>query len=248
MQIGTCWFNAQEQVLVDASSGSSWLLSEDEFNILTLLSKQSGKVVSRLELKQVIAPEIKPAKADERLNICIQRLRSFLGREATHLLVNVADQGFILHVIPRGQSKQELHLSKRTISTKQFLFTMAIAVSLLFWIGSRISHPTVIAPDYAKQLPMQDGTLSEIQFYTGQRKDHAMRPLVEHFLTQISSCSVFPWQSIAATISEDRRLVSLVLKNQDANGLRFETIKMMSDDFNADVIDEFWLKMVGICV
>ncbi|MGL5666697.1 MAG: winged helix-turn-helix domain-containing protein [Shewanella sp.] len=248
MQIGACWFNAQEQVLVDSASGRSWLLSADEFQILSLLSAQRGKVVSRMELQQAIRPQLKlPMRADDLLNSTIRRLRLFLGDDAAHLLVNVANQGFILYATPRKQSRTELNSPLFKLGMPQFMLLMLLTLATLFWVGSRISHPTSIAPNYATQLPMHNGDLSEIQFYTGQPTDHSMKPLVDHFLAQVSACAIFPWQSIAATISTDQKFVSLVLKNEDADGLRFETIKMMSEDFNADVIDELWLKMVGIC-
>ncbi|MFB2652894.1 winged helix-turn-helix domain-containing protein [Shewanella seohaensis] len=248
MQIGTCWFNAQEQVLVDAASGRSWLLSADEFQALSLLSAQRGKVVSRMELLQVISPHLKLSmRADELLNSTIRRLRLFLGDDAAHLLVSIANQGYILYATPRKHSRTALNSPLFKLSMPQFIVLTLLTLAALLWVGSHITHPTSIAPNYAKQLLTHDGHYSEIQFYTGQPSDHSMRPLVDHFLEQVSACAVFPWQSIAATISADQRFVSLVLKNNDANGLEFETIKMMSENFNVDVIDELWLKMVGIC-
>lgn len=248
MQIGACWFNAQEQVLVDSASGRSWLLSADEFQILTLLSAQRGKVVSRMELLQSITPHLKLSmRADDLLNSTIRRLRLFLGDDAAHLLVSVANQGYILYATPRKHSRTVLNSPLFKLSMPQFMLLTLMTLAMLLWVGSHITHPTSIAPNYAKQLPTHDGHYSEIQFYTGQPSDHSMRPLVDHFVEQVSACAVFPWQSIAATISTDQRFVSLVLKNKDANGLEFETIKMMSENFNVDVIDELWLKMVGIC-
>ncbi len=248
MQIGACWFNAQEQVLVDSQSGRRWQLSSDEFKILSLLSNQRGKVVSRMELLQQFPSGISsPFSGDEFLDNHIRQLRNFLGKEAVHLLDTVADQGFILYATPRSASRERLSSPVVKISMPRFIILTLILLASLFWMGSRISHPSTIAPDYARQLLMSNGEFAEMHFYTGERQDHLMRPLVEHFSNQISTCEVFPWQSIAATLSEDKKLVTLVLKKSEPTGLKVKSIKLMSANFNAELISHPWLKMVGIC-
>lgn len=247
MQIGDCWFDAQEHLLVGAS-GCRWILSSDEYQVLSVLAKHRGKVVSRFELTQLLSSYVKGARrCDDTLDDVIKRLRSILGKKPYSLLDTVRGEGFILY--PSSVSINHKLLDSPTYQINPLQFALIILVTLiaLCGIGAHISHPTQIAPNYSQQIQKPNGLASEVKFYTGQYYCAEMKSLVEQMMGQIEACAVFPWQSVAANISIDRKLISFILRDNRENGLKFQTIKLMSDNFMSDTSQPDWLTLTGIC-
>lgn len=247
MQIGDCWFDAHEHLLVDAS-GCRWILSVDEFQVLSVLAKNQGKVVSRFELIQLLSSYDKDSlRCDDQLDDVIKRIRTILGKKPYSLLDTVRGEGFILYPSQASMRYKLLSSPTSQINSLQFLFIILVSLMTLYGINMHISHPTVIAPNYRQQIMMHNGSSSEIKFYTGQHYEANMKLFVKQMIGQMEACAVSPWQSIAANVSTDRKLISFILRNNRENGLKFQTVKLMSDDFIADTSQPDWLILSGIC-
>lgn len=247
MQIGDCWFDAHEHLLVDAS-GCRWMLSVDEYQVLSVLAKNQGKVVSRFELIQLLSSYGKDSsRCDDILYDVIKRLRTILGKKPYSLLDTVRGEGFILYSSSPSTHHKLLDSPTYQINPIQFALVILVTLVTLCGIGMHITHPTEIAPNFRQQIQMPNGSSSEVRFYTGQNYGVEMKSLVKQMMGQIEACAVFPWQSIAANVSTDRKLISFILRGNRDNGLKFQTVKLMSDNFILDTLQPDWLTLTGIC-
>lgn len=247
MQIGDCWFDAHEHLLVDIS-GCHRILSSDEYQVLSVLAKNQGKVVSRFELIQLLSSSGKGYRCcDDILDSIINRLRTILGKKPYSFLDTVRGEGFILYPSPTSNHHKLLDSPTSQIKPLQFALIILVTLIALCGTGAHITHPTLFVPNYIQQIQMPNGSVSEVKFYTGQNYGVEMKSLVKQMMGQIEACAVFPWQSVVANVSADRKLISLILRNNRENGLKFQTVKLMSDNFIIDTSQADWVTLAGIC-
>ncbi|MGL5048731.1 MAG: winged helix-turn-helix domain-containing protein [Shewanella sp.] len=246
MKIGSCWLNVQEQQLLDPDSQSCWDLEPDEFEIIRYLLEWQGKVVSRLELIQVVARYHKGGRHYDRLEQIINRFSQALGDNRSSLLSKVSDQGYILHMVPIKKTASILATPFIKIEPLPFFLLLFLGFVTLCLFFSRIANPTSIAPDHAHQFTLPNNRVAEISFYTGQQKMKSMKPFAEQMVSQVSACTAFPWHSISVSISNSRKMLTIFLDDKKES-TNYKIIKLISEDFNVDVFDEQWLRMVGIC-
>ncbi|MGL5390979.1 MAG: winged helix-turn-helix domain-containing protein [Shewanella sp.] len=246
MQLGCCWFSVQEQQLLNEVSERCWDLEPDEFRVIQCLIESQGKVVSRVELIQVLKQDYQGSRPSERLEQIIYRLRQFLGEEHASYLGKMSDQGYVLYQKPVKKSTGILDTPFITVEPLPFFLLIFLAVITLCVFNSRIANPTSISPDYSHQFTLANDKVAEISFYTGRQKMHSVKPFAEQIVSQVSLCKGFPWHSISVSVSNGQNMLTIFLddKSQSAN---YKIIKLFSDDFNADIFDEHWLKKVGIC-
>lgn len=246
MQIGCCWFRVQEQQLLNQVSERCWDLEPDEFQVIQYLIEYHGKVVSRVELIQVLTQYYRGKRPSERLDQIIHRFGQFLGEEHASYLGKMSDQGYVLYKKPIKKSTGILGTPFIKVEPLPFFLLIFLGLMTLCVFASRIANPTSISPNYSHQLTLANDRVAEISFYTGKHKMQSVKPFAEQMISQVSACTGFPWQSISVSISNGQKMLTIFLddKAQTAN---YKIIKLFSDDFNADIFDESWLKKVGIC-
>lgn len=247
MQIAQCWFDLSAHKVVDQQSQIDWQLQPDEYHILCLLAAQKDKVVSRLELLQLTQQYQRDDLAPEaRLNDIMYRLKRFLNRPH-EVLGDVADQGYILYTKPIAAKGGLLQSPIKSFSMVQFVLLNLLTALALYWMSLCISHPTQIAPNYARQFVTLDGQHTQVSVYSERLKDRPIQPLAEHMMGLLATCPVLPWESISASVSQDTNVLSLVLKTTQNEEVIFKVIKLMSAELKEVRLDIPWLQAVGIC-
>lgn len=246
MQIGCCWFRAQEQQLLNQVSERCWDLEPDEFQVIQYLIEYQGKVVSRVELIQILTQYYRGSRPSERLEQIIHRFRQFLGEEHASYLGKMSDQGYVLYNKPIKKSTGILGTPFIKVEPLPFFLLLFLGLMTLCVFASRITNPTSISPNFSHQFTFANDRVAEISFYTGKQKMQTIKPFAKQMISQVAACAAVPWQSISVSVSNGQNMLTIFLddKTQKAN---HKIIKLFSDDFNADILDEHWLKKVGIC-
>lgn len=246
MQIGCCWFSEHEQQLFNQSSERCWDLKPDEFHVIQYLIAHQGKVVSRLELIQILTQDYRGSRPSERLDQIIQQFRQFLGETHTSHIEKISDQGYVLYRAPVKKTMGVLGTPFIKIEPLPFFSLLLLGLITLCVFASRINTPTSISPNYSYQFSLANDKVADIAFYTGKKKMQTIKPFAKQMISQLSACSGFPWQSISVSVSNGQQMLTLFLDDK-AQSANYKVIKLFSNDFNTDVLDGDWLKMVGIC-
>ncbi|KEK29483.1 winged helix-turn-helix domain-containing protein [Shewanella xiamenensis] len=246
MQIGCCWFCVRKQQLHNQISDRCWDLEPDEFLVIQYLIEHQGKVVSRLELMQIVFQHYRGRRPYERLEQIIHQLKRFLGDDNLSYIGKMSDQGYVLYKAPVKKVSGILGTPFIKIEALPFFLLLSLGFITFCVFFNRIGNPTSISPNYSQQLTLADDRVAEVSFYTGKQKMKTIKPFANQFISQVSACAVFPWQSISVSVSNGQQMLTIFLDDK-TKSTNYKVIKLFSNDFNSDDFDLNWLKQVGIC-
>ncbi|WP_394205151.1 winged helix-turn-helix domain-containing protein [Shewanella waksmanii] len=243
MQIGCCWFDTSQTTLTNHENNTSWKMPAVEFNVVALLAKYRGQVLSTQQLLQQL-PEGEQTK--ETLLAAVERIRFFLGPSSA-LLVAVDDQGYMLL---KRLTNAKLQLNSagphRTISNKQYSILMAQLVLLLIFIYSVFEPTPSIQQVESYPIETASGTVAYYPIMI-DADEAEIDANIHQFDQMMAQCQRVPWQEVYLSHSTSERLLSIVLTREVAGRKEVKNIKAYSEGKSFAFIDPQWLVGQGIC-
>ena len=248
MQIGCCWFDNEQRLLIDQVQATQWHLNDHEYWVLNQLSLHRGQVVplSVLEVVAVSGGEVQRLSHSELINI-INTITNYLCGCHANLIEYIPEQGVILYANAISKHTKVLDLPNRLLSFSQYTFIVAVLLSVLLFVYSSLNPPLFIQADVLRQILTSEGNITHLSIFAADDNQHGLDLHADGLTTQLRQCQNLPWDTITAALSSDQHNISIILKNKRGHTGIVHNVKVNFDDIHSPFITQDWLKKVGIC-
>ncbi|WP_412503438.1 winged helix-turn-helix domain-containing protein [Shewanella indica] len=243
MQIGCCWFDADTGTLKHIGSGKIWVLSEIEQCVLSVLLSHQGKVVSRMQLLQEAGI---PVNQEHLLEQAVARIRQYLGPDYCDLLEPIDRQGFLLHSKTRKSKPISLFL-KGKAPWYHFFWMLLLSGLVLFFLSSRVGPLRYLeTPDEVIKLAHPSGNTTFLRLYGEPKALATLKDLTQSIEGWLAPCPD-SWRTISISLSDDSKVLSMVLKGESDQGEYFKAYKLTMSQMNDCAPEHTWLKEALRC-
>ncbi|BAJ00690.1 helix-turn-helix domain-containing protein [Shewanella violacea] len=244
MQIGCCWFDIKQTRLSNQANDTSWKMPLVEFSVLELLVRFRDQVLSNEQLLQQLPEE---QRTQVKLQQAVERVRFFMGEPSDRLLEAIDGEGFILHTRMKASLKKSLTGPSLSMSAKHYGILMAQLLLLLPLIYWMIDPSVTIKPSHKLEIMTTDGLIIYHPIYGSPEQKQEIEGQVQSFSELLSQCKKRPWDEMFYSVSKDKKIVNIILKNNKSSELESKNVKAFSEDSNFSFMDKAWLNRAGIC-
>ncbi|WP_076540827.1 hypothetical protein [Shewanella sp. UCD-KL21] len=249
MQIGCCWFDDKQKVLSNQSKATTWQLNNNEFWVLSLLAKHRGQVVPIESLSFPTDGQHQQQISEEDLQQIIALFQDYLGASHSRLIELIPNQGVILYTKVVAGKNGLFDSPNKVMSYGQYIVIILLTLIALFFVHSHLNNQESVKPDASREFLTQQGNVSNLYLYTSKASeiDLDLNSIADRISNQLRNCPIMPWDVISATLAEDNKAVSIVMKKRLPDRWRFYNIKVMRDQAQRRFVTPEWLKKVNIC-
>jgi len=247
MQIGCCWFDSTQRLLINQTSAVQWHLNDREYWVVSQLVQHRGQVVplSILEAVAISADSPQPLSQVELLEI-IDKITDYLCNNHSNLIEYVPDQGVILYAFASAKHTKIFEQPNKLLSVGQYLFIIVIILSVLLFVYSKLNPPELTQADVVQQILASDGRIVQL-FVFGNNNPQDAQLHADCLSSQLRLCHHIRWDSINMTLSSNQHYVSFTLGDSTAEIPLVNSIKVNVDNMSVPFITQEWLLKVAIC-
>ncbi|CAM4216239.1 hypothetical protein SHLI107390_04625 [Shewanella livingstonensis] len=247
MQIGCCWFDSTQRLLIDKTTAAQWHLNDHEYWVLNQLVEHRGQVVALSMLETVVISGncSQPLSHAELLSI-IDNIINYLCQPHTNLIEYVPEQGVILYATVSTKRTKILELPNRLLSLGQYLFIIAILLSVLLFVFSKLHPPQLAQADVLRQVLTSDGHIVQLFVFGNNNQQDALLH-ADCLSSQLRLCHHVRWDSINMTLSANQHYISFTLADSTEEKPLINSIKVNIDNMSVPFITQQWLQKVHIC-
>jgi hypothetical protein len=247
MQIGCCWFDNARRLLIDQSTATQWHLNDYEHWVLSQLVQHRGQVVPLSVLKTVVisgncAHQLSHA---ELINI-IAKIINYLCQRHIDVIEYVPEQGVILYATVTTKRTKILELPNRLLSLGQYLFIIAILLSVLLFVYANLNPSPHGQADVLRQVLTPDGHVIQLFVFAIDNQQDALLH-ADCLASQLRQCHQVPWDSINIALSANQHYMSFILTDSSQTIPVVNSIKVSIDNMSTPFITQEWLQKVHIC-
>ncbi|MCG9695726.1 helix-turn-helix domain-containing protein [Shewanella sp. Isolate11] len=245
MQIGSCWFDIAKAELVNHENDTSWQMPEADFQVLKLMVKHRGQVLSKQQLQDCVNQGTTASASFEET---LYRIRLFVGNTNATLFEAIDNQGYVLHQKVKRTSRSFMDLPGNDVTYKNTMLIIS-QVLLLFILLYAFFEPTKNLFFFKEQsLITQNGSLGYYSVFSSDEVAQDANPNVNHFLAELQGCDHLDWEKMFYSLSKDERVLNIALKRYDQQGLAIKNVKAIAPENDFKFIDQPWLKSMEICI
>jgi len=249
MQIGCYWFDNARRLLIDQSTATQWHLNDNEYWVLSQLVQHRGQVVPLSMLKTVVisGDSAQPLSHAELIKI-IAKIISYLCQRHVDLIEYVPEQGVILYATVTTKRTKILELPNRLLSLGQYLFIIAILLSVLLFVYANLNlNPSQHAQaDVLRQILTPNGRVIQLFVFAADNQQDALLH-ADCLASQLRQCHQVPWDSINIALSANQHYMSFILTDSSQMIPVANSIKVSIDNMSTPFITQEWLQKVHIC-
>ncbi|WP_350431635.1 hypothetical protein ABIS04_15470 [Shewanella sp. H8] len=247
MQLGCCWFDNTERMLIDQTTATQWHLNDHEYWVLNQLALHRGQVVPLSMLQTVAISGDSPQQIphSELLDI-ISKIINYLCQRHVNMIEYVPDQGVVLYATAMNKRTKILELPNRLLSSGQYLFIIVILLSALLFVYSNLNPPLFTQADVLRQVLTQNGHVIRL-FVFGSDNQQDVLLHADCLASQLRLCHHVRWDSITMALSSNQHYISFILIDSSEIEPVVSSLKVSVDDMSSPFITQQWLQKVHIC-
>jgi hypothetical protein len=247
MQIGCCWFDNAQRLLTDQSTATQWHLNDNEYWVLNQLVQHRGQVVPLSLLATVVASgDCAHQLSHAELLDIINKIINHLCHRHINLIEYIPEQGVILYATVTTKRSKILEMPNRLLSLGQYLFIIAILLSILLFVYANLNPPQLAQADVLRQVLTSDGHIIQLFVFGNDNQQDALLH-ADCLSTQLRLCHHARWDSITMTLSANQGYMSFILTDSSEAIPLVNSIKVSIDNMSTPFISQEWLQKVHIC-
>lgn len=246
MLLGDCKFDKDAAELVNQITHEQWHLPRAELQVLSLLIKHRGQLVSKHELKTG-SGEHAPL-TDASVARAVFMIRSFLGPQYECLIETVKGQGYLLRqqVCHGRRSLTPAALKSIPLWAVGILFGFMFGLSAIYFVSIDHGIPTV--PLVYRELAVGEHQQVKLSLYANSKTNNGMLlSLGEQFAQHVEACGQSVWDHAYLSLSHDKQILNITLKGERLGQSVVRNLKISDFRHPKLFINTVWLNEVNIC-
>ncbi|MFT6978250.1 MAG: hypothetical protein ACJAZA_001987, partial [Shewanella psychromarinicola] len=156
------------------------------------------------------------------------------------------EQGVILYATVTTKRSKILEMPNRLLSLGQYLFIIAILLSILLFVYANLNPPQLAQADVLRQVLTSDGHIVQLFVFGEDNQQNALLH-ADCLSTQLRLCHHARWDSITMTLSANQGYMSFILTDSSEAIPLVNSIKVSIDNMSTPFITQEWLQKVHIC-